>query len=418
MKILRRMKSVSNHFKRQNDRGNTLSQFLILGMIGLLMYFVIDVVTAKITKINEQAKTDYTYEDTVKQIEAKIIEEERLKAEANITKTILDIKASKAERFISEINNEIEYITLSECGTYKINHSRIGNDAGWWKKTFKESNIEVNFDYVAIFSISTKDIDMYINNGAVYIDYDPNIIDVKSIEVSNIITKSTKDWFGKKYSNQEVLALVEIAKEEIYEQLNNDINLKKKSCENLNKYFMSIGEKLELDELFINNETIIEKKYNFIDLGTIKYNHPNEALNDIFYIVIHSTACKDITALQFYNNLNSHKQKRSASAHYFIDDENVVEAIGTNLVAWHCGTEKPNIPCTNYNSLGVEICEFTNEEKQQKAIDNAVSFVNEVLLKEFPNAKVVMHRDIKPTLCPSILSDEEFQRLFRSNNES
>lgn len=412
---LRRGRLVSNHFKRKNDRGNTLSQLLILGMIALLMYFVIDIVTTRIIKANELAKKDFKYEETVEQIEAKIIEEERLKAEANITQAILEIKASKAERFISEINNEIEYITLSECGTYKINHSRLESDAGWWKKTFKESNIEVNFDYVAIFSISTKDIDMYMNSGAVYIDYDPNIIDVRSIEVSNITTKSSKDWFGKKYSNQEVLALVEIAKEEIYEQLNNDTTLKAKSCENLNNYFTSIANKIELDELFINNEAIIEKKYNFIDLGTIRYNHPNEALDDVFYIVIHSTACKDVTALQFYNNLNTYKQKRSASAHYFIDDENVVEAIGTNLVAWHCGTEKPKIPCTNYNSLGIEICEFTNEDKQQKAIENTVSFVNEVLLKEFPNAKIVMHRDIKPTLCPSILSDAEFERLFRSN---
>lgn len=402
---------VSAHFKRQNNKSTSskIEKLLILVMILVLAALVYKY-------IKNKNLTEYAYSQVVQNVEEQVLETTTLKAEIDIAKSVLEVMASKAERYVSEINNEIEYITLTESGSYTVSHSRLGDDAGFWKKTFKKSKIEVNFDYQAIFSIKTSDIFMYTKDGSVVIEYDPINIIVKSVEVSEATAKTEKAWFGKSYSNQDALSLIEITKEEIYNQLNSSTELKTKSCENLNTYFTEIAEKLDLDELVINSKTVIEKSYNFINKGTIQFNHSFTPLEQIDYIVIHSTGVNNITALQFYDNLNNYVQEREASAHFYIDDENIVQAIATNLQAWHCGTKSPKINCTNANSIGVEIAQFDNPEKQQKAIENASKFVKEVLLAQFPNAKIVAHRQIKPTLCPSILTDEQFTELFLKEN--
>jgi hypothetical protein len=329
-----------------------------------------------------------------------------------VAKKVLEIRTSKAERLVSNINNEIEYMTLTETGTDTVSHSRLDKDAGWLDKTFKKSKVSITFDYKAIFSIPTKDIETYISNGIVYINYNTEDIKVKSIETSNAITKTKSGWFGKKYSNQEVLSIVDIAKDKIYEELNTDDKRKLQSVENLDKYFKDMASKVGVDKLVVNGNDEVNNTYNFINNGTIKYNHGNKSLNNVKYIVIHSTAVKDKTALEFYNTYNSSELDRKANTHFFIDDENVVQMLPTNIQSWNCGCKSPKIDCTNENSISLEIVEFTDKVRQQKAIENASKFVNEVLADQFVGAKIVMHRDIKATDCPSILSDDEFNEYF------
>jgi N-acetylmuramoyl-L-alanine amidase len=405
-------KVVSTHFKRQSNKSThrrLLSKVIIIVMLIILGCLIKNLLSNKVNANDTQTKTE-----NLTKVEAKVVEQEKLKAEANITKAVLDVRASKSKRFVEEINNEIEYITLSESGKHSISHSRLNEDTGKIKKFFKKSNIEVNFDYTGIFSIPTSDIFMYVDDGAVHIEYDPDKIIVKSVETSNVTTQSDKALFGKEYSNQEVLSLLEIAKDDISKQLKNDSNLKTQSINNLNVYFTKVAKKLEIEELVINDETVIEPSYQFINNGTIAHNQPNEALNSAEFIIIHSTACSDITALQFYDTLNNAPTQRGTSCHFYIDDVNVVQAIATNLKSYNCGVNNDS-GIDNNNSLSLEICEFTDPERQQKAIENASDFVKNVLLKEFPNCAVVAHRDAKATQCPRILSDEQFNQYFKEN---
>ena len=62
--------------------------------------------------------------------------------------------------------------------------------------------------------------------------------------------------------------------------------------------------------------------------------------------------------------------------------------------------------------MSLEICQFHDETLQQKSIDNAADFVKKLKVI-YPDAKVVMHREISQTNCPEILTDEEFEELFR-----
>lgn len=54
----------------------------------------------------------------------------------------------------------------------------------------------------------------------------------------------------------------------------------------------------------------------------------------IKYIVIHYTANNGDTALA---NTNYFKSYRGASAHYFVDENNIYQSIEDKNIAWHCG---------------------------------------------------------------------------------
>lgn len=401
------MRYIEQHFKRRVKRRKRLTN---RGKFALILLIILVYLILKL--FDKPDKTEFAYKEMVQQTEEKVIEVKRMQAEADITKAVLELKGNKTDRFVTEINNNVEYITLTEKGNFTINHSRIGQDAGWWKRHLNQSEATINFDYSAIFGIQTEKIDIYNNDNTIHINYEMDDIKVKAVEPSNIAVKTDKDIFGKTYSNQEVVSLVEVAKDNIRDLLDNSTRHKEKSSENINKYFTQLGNKMDIDNLEINSIPVIEKSYEFIDKGKIKYNHPDLPLESVDYIVIHSTACLDVTALQFYDNLNSSVQEREASVHFFIDDKNVVQCLPTNMQSWNCGTKNPKIAATNLNTLAIEICEFTDPAKQVKAINNAADFVEDVLSKQFPDAKIVTHRSIAPTKCPHIISDETFQSVF------
>ena len=67
----------------------------------------------------------------------------------------------------------------------------------------------------------------------------------------------------------------------------------------------------------------------------IKYNF--SAGNDIKYIVVHDTGnhAAGATALMHYKYFNG--ADRQASAHYFVDDSNIIQTVEDFNAAWHCG---------------------------------------------------------------------------------
>ena len=82
--------------------------------------------------------------------------------------------------------------------------------------------------------------------------------------------------------------------------------------------------------------------------------------NSIKYIVMHYTANNGDTAMN--NAQYFHNNSVQASAHYFVDENSVVQSVRDSDGAWHCGgsLESSHHPlhgiCMNRNSLGVEMC--------------------------------------------------------------
>jgi len=139
---------------------------------------------------------------------------------------------------------------------------------------------------------------------------------------------------------------------------------------------------------------------------TIKTYHGNynivKRTNTVRYIVVHyvgagsSASGNALANCKYFSGGN-----RSASAHYFIDDENIYEyADPTKYATWHCGDGKGKYGITNQNSIGIEVCNnggpFTSAEISR------LTWLVQKLMSDFGVSanKVVRHYDASRKMCP------------------
>ena len=135
----------------------------------------------------------------------------------------------------------------------------------------------------------------------------------------------------------------------------------------------------------------------------IKYNH--SGVNKPAYIVIHETGNTYIgaDAERHYKYFNG--GDRGASAHYFVDDKQIIQVVEHNVQSWHNGKKyvsNPAVPqCNNSNSIGIEIC-VNQDGDYSKSVDNAVELTKK-LMKELniPADKVIRHYDSCGKQCPA-----------------
>ena len=148
-------------------------------------------------------------------------------------------------------------------------------------------------------------------------------------------------------------------------------------------------------------------------------------LSRIKYIVVHYTGNNGDSALA---NTNYFKVYRGASAHYFVDENNIYQSIENKNIAWHCGANSYKHPyCRNSNSIGVELCSYITGGKyafKPKTVDNAVWLVKELMAKyNVPITNVLRHYDVTGKICPEpYVRDSEAwndfkTRLIEENHE-
>ena len=140
------------------------------------------------------------------------------------------------------------------------------------------------------------------------------------------------------------------------------------------------------------------------NLTTVNYNSMSGKVNK--YIVVHYTGNTTDTA---YNNTRYFKSVyRKASAHYFVDDNNIYQCVLDKDKAWHCG-DKLKIGnggayygiCTNSNSIGIEMC-CTNSDVSEKTENNTIELVKELMKKYNISAdNVIRHYDVTNKKCPA-----------------
>lgn len=127
----------------------------------------------------------------------------------------------------------------------------------------------------------------------------------------------------------------------------------------------------------------------------------------IKYIVIHDTGNtgKKADADAHYSYFNN--QDRQASAHYFVDDRQVLRVVKDEDKSWHCGDGNGKNGITNANSIGIEMCINVDG-------DFSVTYKNTLALTQFLMKKyninlsnVIRHYDASGKLCPN---------TFKANN--
>lgn len=160
-------------------------------------------------------------------------------------------------------------------------------------------------------------------------------------------------------------------------------------------------------------------KVNFIRMIS-KYNFSSRKNSPISYIVVHDTGNKRNGANAIAHAKYFSREKLTSSAHYFVDDKNIVQVVDDENASWHCGDGKNKYGINNCNSIGVEIC-INGDSDVDKAIENTIFLVVYLLENYNLNIEnVKRHFDASKKICPRIMSENDWKlwKIFLKNIEN
>lgn len=143
----------------------------------------------------------------------------------------------------------------------------------------------------------------------------------------------------------------------------------------------------------------------------INKNYTPNGIKKIKYIVIHDTANYNIGADADAHYKYFNADWRDASAHYFVDDTQILQIVRLTDKAWHIGTCKDGI--CNDVSIGVEMC-MNKDGNYNKVYQNTIDLV--VYLKQqYPDAQIVRHYDGSSygKICPEHMSDNNWAKWYK-----
>lgn len=123
------------------------------------------------------------------------------------------------------------------------------------------------------------------------------------------------------------------------------------------------------------------------------------------YLVVHYTAVPGDTA-ENNGRYFARADTGKTSAHYFVDEHQIVRSVPEECVAYHCGGSIYYHPdCRNGNSIGVEICTKGgpgNYFFEPAALENAKWLLRQLMEKyDIPADHVVRHWDVTHKVCPA-----------------
>lgn len=137
------------------------------------------------------------------------------------------------------------------------------------------------------------------------------------------------------------------------------------------------------------------------NITTRNYTRGNN--RSIKYIVVHYVGAVSTAK----NNSDYFKSiYRGASAHYFVDDNDIYRVVRDEDIAWHCGTTgKYYSNCRNSNSIGIEMCCYNNNgtlDISENIVNRTIELVKELMAKyKIPAENVIRHYDVTHKCCPA-----------------
>lgn len=150
-------------------------------------------------------------------------------------------------------------------------------------------------------------------------------------------------------------------------------------------------------------------EFNGIKVNTLLSNSSNYytySSRNVKYIVMHYTGNSKDTALANAKYFNS--GSRSASAHYFVDENSCYQSVALNNAAWAVGgTSNYKHPdCRNLNSISIEMCCSGNYIVSDKTIKNAAFLCAELckligITADMVDTYVLRHYDVWSKSCPA-----------------
>ena len=110
------------------------------------------------------------------------------------------------------------------------------------------------------------------------------------------------------------------------------------------------------------------------------------------------------------------------SAHYFVDEKEIVQSVDDLRIAWAVGGKKyPSCPqtgggalhgrCLNANSISIELCDAKKDgvyAPSAKSVAQALELTKALMKKySIPASNVIRHFDVTGKLCPAYWSGRE-----------
>lgn len=134
----------------------------------------------------------------------------------------------------------------------------------------------------------------------------------------------------------------------------------------------------------------------------------------IEYIVVHYTANSGDTA---QNNADYFaREKTGTSAHYFVDQSEVWQAVKDSDTAYHCWSKNPVHPyCRNANSIGVEMCDSLTAVPED-VMERTAALVRDLMDQYGVDIDhVLRHYDVTGKNCPApwVKNPGEWDRFKR-----
>lgn len=148
----------------------------------------------------------------------------------------------------------------------------------------------------------------------------------------------------------------------------------------------------------------------------IKYNYTSNA-NNPAYIVIHDTGNRSVgaTAEMHYQYFNG--GDRQSSAHFFVDDKQILQIIEIKDKSWHCGDGANKYGINNGNSISIEMC-INADSNNDLVVSNTVELTKYLMQQYNINIdKVVRHYDASRKNCPQSMNNKgDWSKWFEFKN--
>lgn len=143
-------------------------------------------------------------------------------------------------------------------------------------------------------------------------------------------------------------------------------------------------------------------------ISLINFYDSNRSKSQIKWIILHyvgavSTAKNN--ADYFYNIF------RGASAHYFVDENEIWQVVEDNDSSWAIGADKYYTDARNTNSISIEMCCYKKNGKldiKEEVVEKAIELTKYLMEKYDINADhVIRHYDATRKVCPAPFVNDE-----------